>query len=124
MGRSVAAVWLVTLLLCSLLPNGLYTSASIEELEDSTVVSASGASNLVIAFSNGPAENDEIKGNHALTFSVAGSGTLESLLIEITTDESTWTTVVNLTTSPWLFPLDTTGYTNDTYKLEPRLGQR
>ena len=51
MGRSVAAVWLVTLLLCSLLPNGLYTSASIEELEDSTVVSASGASNLVIAFS-------------------------------------------------------------------------
>lgn len=117
MGRSVAAVWLVTLLLCSLLPNGWLGPCPVEELDDSLTVAGSGASNLVIAFSNGPAENDEVKGNHILTFSIAGSGTLESLLIEITTDESTWTTVVNLTTSPWLFPLDTTSYTNDTYKL-------
>ncbi|MCH1616839.1 MAG: hypothetical protein L7R83_04945 [Candidatus Poseidonia sp.] len=117
MGRSVAAVWLVTLLLCSLLPHGLYGGAAVKEFRDSPVVSASGASGLVIAFSNGPAENDEVKGNYALTFSVAGNGTLDSLLIEITTDESTWDTVVNLTTTPWMFPLDTTAYTNDTYKL-------
>ncbi|DAC21716.1 MAG TPA: hypothetical protein D7H91_03755, partial [Candidatus Poseidoniales archaeon] len=50
-------------------------------------------------------------------FSVAGTGTLDSLLIEITSDESTWTTVVNLTTTPWMYPFDTTGLTNDTYKL-------
>ncbi|DAC07391.1 MAG TPA: hypothetical protein D7H88_05840, partial [Candidatus Poseidoniales archaeon] len=81
------------------------------------VVEASSPSNLAIGFSNGPAQNDEIKGTYALTFSVAGTGTLASLLIEITTDETTWTTVVNLTTTPWMFPFDTTGLTNDTYKL-------
>ena len=117
MGRSVAAVWLVTLLLCSLMPVGLHDASPVEDLADAPVLGASGASNLAIAFSNGPAEGDEIKGNHVLTFSVAGSGTLSSLLIEITTDETTWTTVVNLTTTPWMFPFDTTGYTNNTYKL-------
>jgi len=39
------------------------------------------------------------------------------LLVEITTDESTWTTLVNLTTTPWMYPFDTTSVTNDTYKL-------
>ena len=72
---------------------------------------------MVIAFSNGPSPDDDIKGTYALTFSVGGSGTLDSLLIEITTDETSWTTVVNLTTTPWMYPFDTTGYTNDTYKL-------
>lgn len=86
-------------------------------LDDEVVVEASSPSNLAIGFSNGPAQNDEIKGTYALTFSVAGTGTLDSLLIEITTDETTWTTVVNLTTTPWMFPFDTTGLTNDTYKL-------
>ena len=52
-----------------------------------------------------------------MTFSVGGTGTLESLLIEITTDETAWTTVVNLTTTPWMYPFDTTDLTNDTYKL-------
>lgn len=86
-------------------------------LDDEVVVEASSPSNLAIGFSNGPAQNDEIKGTYALTFSVAGTGTLDSLLIEITTDETTWTTVVNLTTTPWMFPFDTTGLTNNTYKL-------
>jgi hypothetical protein len=72
---------------------------------------------LAIGFSNGPAQNDDIKGTYALTFSVAGTGTLDSLLIEITTDETTWITVVNLTTTPWMFPFDTTDLTNGTYKL-------
>jgi hypothetical protein len=86
-------------------------------LDDEVVVEASSPSNLAIGFSNGPAQNDEIKGTYALTFSVAGTGTLASLLIEITSDETAWTTVVNLTTTPWMFPFDTTGLTNDTYKL-------
>ena len=118
MGRSSAAVWLVTLLLCSLLPVAKHHS-TVEppSLNDAVVVEASSPSNLAIGFSNGPAQNDEVKGTYALTFSVAGTGTLDSLLIEITSDESTWTTVVNLTTTPWMYPFDTTGLTNDTYKL-------
>jgi len=114
MGRSSAAVWLVTLLLCSYLPA---TSPASTVLDTTQNVHESGASGLSIAFSNGPAENDEVKGSLALTFSVAGTGTLDSLLIEITTDESTWDTLVNLTTTPWMYPFDTTEYTNDTYKL-------
>ena len=118
MGRSSAAVWLVTLLLCSLLPVATHPQhVEPTMLDDEGVVEASSPSNLAIGFSNGPAQNDEIKGTYALTFSVAGTGTLDSLLIEITTDETTWTTVVNLTTTPWMFPFDTTSLTNDTYKL-------
>lgn len=118
MGRSSAAVWLVTLLLCSLLPTATHPQHfEPTTLDDEVVIEASSPSNLAIGFSNGPAQNDDIKGTYALTFSVAGTGTLDSLLIEITTDESTWTTVVNLTTTPWMYPFDTTGLTNGTYKL-------
>lgn len=114
MGRSSAAVWLVTLLLCSYLPASSPASTVLDNTQN---VQASGASGLSIGFSNGPAESDEVKGSLALTFSVSGTGTLDSLLIEITTDESTWDTLVNLTTTPWMYPFDTTEYTNDTYKL-------
>ena len=118
MGRSSAAVWLVTLLLCSLLPVATHPQPfEPMTLEDEVVIEASSPSSLAIGFSNGPAQNDEIKGTYALTFSVAGTGTLDSLLIEITTDETTWITVVNLTTTPWMFPFDTTDLTNGTYKL-------
>jgi len=118
MGRSSAAVWLVTLLLCSLLPVATHPQPfEPMTLEDEIVIEASSPSSLAIGFSNGPAQNDDIKGTYALTFSVAGTGTLDSLLIEITTDETTWTTVVNLTTTPWMFPFDTTDLTNGTYKL-------
>ena len=118
MGRSSAAVWLVTLLLCSLLPVATHPQPfEPMTLEDEIVIEASSPSSLAIGFSNGPAQNDDIKGTYALTFSVAGTGTLDSLLIEITTDETTWITVVNLTTTPWMFPFDTTDLTNGTYKL-------
>ena len=115
MGRSSAAVWLVALLVCSFLPATNPVVPTI--LEDTPETSQSSASGLNIAFSNGPAQDDEIKGTHAVTFSVGGTGTLASLLLEITTDESTWTTLVNLTTTPWMYPFDTTSMTNDTYKL-------
>ena len=115
MGRSSAAVWLVALLMCSFLPA---THPPVHNaLADVNETKQSGASGLAIGFSNGPAQDDDIKGTHALTFSVGGTGTLESLLVEITTDESTWTTLVNLTTTPWMYPFDTTAMTNDTYKL-------
>ena len=115
MGRSSAAVWLVALLMCSFLPAA--HPPAHNALADVNETKQSGASGLAIGFSNGPAQDDDIKGTHALTFSVGGTGTLESLLVEITTDESTWTTLVNLTTTPWMYPFDTTAMTNDTYKL-------
>ena len=115
MGRSSAAVWLVALLMCSFLPAA--HPPAHNALADVNETKQSGASGLAIGFSNGPAQDDEIKGTHALTFSVGGTGTLDSLLVEITTDESTWTTLVNLTTTPWMYPFDTTAMTNDTYKL-------
>ena len=115
MGRSSAAVWLVALLVCSFLPATNPVVPTI--LDDTSEIRQSSASGLNIAFSNGPAQDDEIKGTHAVTFSVGGTGTLASLLLEITTDESTWTTLVNLTTTPWMYPFDTTSMTNDTYKL-------
>ena len=115
MGRSSAAVWLVALLMCSFLPATNPVGPTI--LGDTLETSQSSASSLTIAFSNGPAQDDEIKGTHAVTFSVGGTGTLASLLLEVTTDESTWTTLVNLTTTPWMYPFDTTSMTNDTYKL-------
>ena len=115
MGRCSAAVWLVALLMCSFLP-ATHPPAH-NALADVNEAKQSGASGLAIGFSNGPAQDDEIKGTHALTFSVGGTGTLDSLLVEITTDESTWTTLVNLTTTPWMYPFDTTAMTNDTYKL-------
>ena len=118
MGRSSAAVWLVALLLCSLLPTATHQHPmKATSLDETEPVGTSSASNLAIGFSNGPAQGDDIKGTYALTFSVAGTGTLDSLLIEITADESSWTTVVNLTTTPWMYPFDTTSLTNDTYKL-------
>ena len=111
-------MWLVALLLCSLLPT--YTphappSATI--LDHEPMVARSGVSSLNIAFSNGPTQDESVTGIKALTFSVAGTGTLDSILIEISTDESAWTTVVNLTSTPWMYPFDTTNEANDTYIL-------
>jgi hypothetical protein len=118
MGRGANAVWLVTLLLVSLLPlSDLSLMQPGGELEEGPVVAASGASNLTIAFSNGPSQDDEVKGTKVVTFAVTGTGTLTSLLVERTSDESTWTTVVNLTSTPWVYPFASTTVTNGTYKL-------
>ena len=117
MGRG-AAVWLVALLLCAVLPTHTpHALSSAEILDDEHVVASSGVSSLNIAFSNGPTQDESVTGIKALTFSVAGTGTLDSILIEISTDESAWTTVVNLTSTPWMYPFDTTNEANDTYIL-------
>jgi len=111
-------VWLVALLLCAVLPTHTpHALSSAEILDDEHVVASSGVSSLNIAFSNGPTQDESVTGIKALTFSVAGTGTLDSILIEISTDESAWTTVVNLTSTPWMYPFDTTNEANDTYIL-------
>ena len=111
-------MWLVALLLCAVLPTHTpHALSSAEILDDEHVVASSGVSSLNIAFSNGPTQDESVTGIKALTFSVAGTGTLDSILIEISTDESAWTTVVNLTSTPWMYPFDTTNEANDTYIL-------
>ena len=111
-------MWLVALLLCAVLPTHTpHALSSAEILDDEHAVASSGVSSLNIAFSNGPTQDESVTGIKALTFSVAGTGTLDSILIEISTDESAWTTVVNLTSTPWMYPFDTTNEANDTYIL-------
>lgn len=73
-------------------------------------------SNLSIAFSNGPNTNDDITGLHTLTFSLSGSGNISSILIEIF-HSGNWSTVTNLTSTPWLKHFDSTAYTNGSYLL-------
>ena len=116
MGRGTTSVWLVLLLLCSLGPMPSSSIQSTTYLEDTTPVAS--ASSLTVAFSNGPAQDDDVKGSIALTFSIGGTGTLDSLLVEISDDDTTWTTVVNLTETPWMYPFDTTDYDNASYVLK------
>ena len=68
MGRGAAAFWLVGLLVISLLPIQHQGPMEQPSLENDVEVARSGASNLNIVFSNGPAENDVIKGTKALSF--------------------------------------------------------
>ena len=117
MGRGAVAFWLVGLLFLSLLPLSHPELDGGSVLSEEPNVARSGASNLTIAFSNGPTQNDVVKGTKALTFSIGGTGTLASLLIELSSDESSWSSVVNLSSSPWIYPFDTTKVSNDTYKL-------
>jgi hypothetical protein len=117
MGRGSLAVWLTVIVLTSVMPLHHPVAAPTASLGDESPVAFSSPSNLTIAFSNGPTQDEDVKGRKTLSFAVGGSGTLDSLLIERSSDESTWTEVVNLTSSPWLYSFDSTTATNDTYKL-------
>ena len=118
MGRGTLAVWLCAIMLCALVPLSAPAPDSEKNAFPSeSVVFSSSPSGLSIAFSNGPTLDDDVKGSKALSFSISGNGTLDSLLIELSSDESTWTEVANLSSSPWIYPFDSTAHTNDTYKL-------
>ena len=117
MGR-MAATWLVALLLCALVPSSLpFENAAAPSLADHETVAQTGASSLTVVFSNGPGQDESVTGNKALAFGVSGTGTLDSLLIEISADGVAWTSLVNLTSSPWIYPFDTTNQANDSYML-------
>lgn len=117
MGR-MAATWLVALLLCALVPSSLpFKNAAAPSLADHETVAQTGASSLTVVFSNGPVQDESVTGNKALAFGVSGTGTLDSLLIEISADGVAWTSLVNLTSSPWIYPFDTTNQANDSYML-------
>ena len=75
------------------------------------------SSNLVLSFSNGPSTGDSITGQYQLTFSLSGDANVSSILIEASDDGSSWSSVTNLTSVPWLTYFDTTAYTNGSYTL-------
>ena len=85
-------------------------------LSDDLVKSQS-SSSLSLSFPNGPTANEDVTGLYTVTISSSGTGTISSMIIEISSDGSDWDEVVNLTTTPWLTYLDSTSYTNDSYTL-------
>ena len=113
MGRGAASWGLVTLLLCTLLAN----PAAHVALEEASTGWHSTTSNLVMTFSNGPAQDDEVTGTLAVTFATSGTGTLDSIFLEISETGSAWSTLVNLTETPWMYPFDTTDMENGTYTM-------
>ena len=89
------------------------TNYQTELIENNPMLSTS---DVTITYSNGPGSGESVTGLFTVSFSLGGSGTVSSLLVEIS-DGTTWTTVANLTSSPWLTYLDSTSYSNGTYSL-------
>lgn len=77
-------------------------------------------SQLSLQFSNGPIEDQDVKGLYTLTFTSSGTGTISSIEIEISNDGNNWDTVANLTSTPWINYVDTTTYQNDSWTFRAR----
>lgn len=78
-------------------------------------------SNLDFSFNNAPEQDEDITGSMTLSFTIGGTGTVDSILIEISNDNATFSTVKNLTSSPWVTFFDSTLYANDSYVLKATL---
>lgn len=111
MGRTWLSAILVVLLLG--LSSAPMMDNHLDELERITFSS----SNLVLTFTNGPTTNQDITGLHSLTFGMSGDANVSSMLIEISAAGSTWTSVKNITSAPWLTYFDSTAYSNGSYTL-------
>jgi hypothetical protein len=112
MGGRVVAVSLVTFLLLSMLSVSPPLDAHLEEAPQSF-----NTSSVSIVFSNGPAEDESVTGLKTITFALSGVGTIDSILVEIAEVGSSYSTLTNLTGSPWLFNFDSTAHTNGSYTL-------
>lgn len=112
MGGKVVAVSLVAFLLLSMLSVSPPVSNHLDMEEHRFNTSA-----MSIVFSNGPAEDESVTGLKTITFALTGSGTIDSILVEIAEVGNSYSTLTNLTGSPWLFNFDSTTYTNGTYTL-------
>ena len=88
-------------------------------LDDERVIKSS-ESQLSIQFSSGPNANQDVKGLFTLTFTSTGTGNISSIEIEISRDGSNWSSVANLTSTPWLKHVDTTVYDNDSWTFRAR----
>ena len=116
MGRTGVTALLILLLLgMGTSPMFGNTQQPEAQLEDNERMWSS--SNLQMTFSNGPSTGDSITGQYQLTFALTGEANVSSILIEASSDGTTWTTVSNLTSVPWLTYFDSTAYSNGTYNL-------
>ena len=88
-------------------------------LPDSKVVKYAD-SELTLVFANGPTENQDVNGLYTLSFSSTGNGAISSIEIDISSDGTNWDEVANLTSTPWLKHVDTTGYENGTWTFRAR----
>jgi hypothetical protein len=111
MGRTWSSAILVVLLL------GLSSAPMMENHLDELEHINFSSSNLVLTFTNGPTTNQDITGLHSLTFGMSGDANISSLLIEISSDGTTWSSVKNITSAPWAAYFDSTAYANDSYTL-------
>jgi len=112
MGGRVVAVGLVTFLVLSIFSS---IPTQIVHLEENPETYNTSAVNIV--FSNGPAEDESVTGLKTVTFSLTGTGTIDSILVEIAEVGGSYSTLTNLTGTPWLFNFDSTSQTNGTYTL-------
>ena len=112
MGGRAVAVGIISLLLISIFPLDFDNRAL---LEDEAFVNSSSAAS--ITFSNGPIQSESITGLKTITFSISGTGTIDSILVEIASQGGSYSTLTNLTGTPWLFNFDSTSVANDTYTL-------
>ena len=112
MGGRTVAVGIISLLLISILPLDINNDLQLEE--EAVIHSSSAAS---IAFSNGPVQSESVTGLKTITFSISGTGTIDSILVEIASQGGAYTTLTNLTGTPWLFNFDSTSVANGTYTM-------
>jgi len=118
MGRTgfSVPVLLVGIFLISLVGSPIHINSQFDDLTSPYL-----SSSLVASFSNGPDENDVIKGTHTITFSTSGNGTVGSILIEISQNGQSWEEVANLTSAPFLKHMNSNNYENGTYQLRATL---
>ena len=112
MGGRAVAVGIISLLLISIFPLDFNDQVNLEE---EPVVQSSSA--VTIGFSNGPVQSESVTGLKTVTLSISGTGTIDSILVEIASQGNAYSTLTNLTGSPWLFNFDSTSVSNGTYTM-------
>lgn len=112
MGGKGVAIGLVSFLLLSMLSVSMPQASILSE--DVNIYNTSAMS---IVFSNGPVEDESVTGLKTVSFTLSGTGTIDSILVEIAQVGGSYSTLTNLTGSPWLFNFDSTAVTNGSYTL-------
>ncbi len=112
MGRRGVAIGLVSFLLLSMLSVSLPQASLLSEEKNIHSTSA-----VSIIFSNGPDEDESVTGLKTVSFTLSGTGAIDSILVEIAEVGSSYSTLTNLTGTPWLFNFDSTSLSNGSYTI-------
>ena len=106
----------VALLVVALMAIGQNSPAILDDYQ----THSASPSDIILSFSNGPDEDQTVKGLYTVSFSSTGTGTISSIELEISDDGTNWTSVTNLTSTPWLTHIDTTEFSNGTWTFRAR----